>query len=57
MGVFEGKIAVFTNDGNLYEVYDVPVSTLPEYDRLELQKGVFVEDSNSLRSLIEDYTS
>ena len=57
VGVFEGKIAVFTSDGGLYEVYDVPISTLPEYDRLQLQKGVLVKDSNSLRSLIEDYTS
>ncbi len=57
VGVFEGKVAVFSSDGVLNEVYDVPISTLPEYDRELLEKGISVPDALTLRALIEDYTS
>ncbi len=57
VGVFDGKVAVFTSSGVLEEVYDVPISTLPPYDREQLENGVRVEDYKTLRALIEDYTS
>lgn len=57
VGVYDGKVAVFSSSGDLEEVYDVYVSTLPEYDREQLRIGVRAEDANSLRALIEDYTS
>ena len=57
VGVYEGKIAVFSGNGDLSQVYDVRVSTLPEYDQKQLEKGIYVNDLSTLKTLIEDYTS
>ena len=55
---YEGKLAVFTTDlVHPDMVFDVYVRTLPEYDRLELEKGVRVESYDKLTALIEDYIS
>ncbi len=57
LGMHDGKIAVFSSDGVLTRVYDVRVSTLPEYDREQLSAGIHAESLDDLRALIEDYTS
>ena len=54
---YQGKIAVFDKNEQLVTVYDVLVSTLPEYDQIQLKQGVSAESEERLRSLIEDYTS
>lgn len=55
---YEGKLAVFRGDSKApYQIYDVSVSTLPEYDRTLLKEGIPAETSAQLDRLIEDYTS
>lgn len=55
---YYGKIAVFqTNKDQPDIVFDVYVSTLPEFDQKALQTGVFAQDMKELNRLIEDYTS
>lgn len=57
VGVYDGKVAVFDEKGEVTHVYDVLISTLPEYDQAQLSVGVRVDSEEKLRSLIEDYTS
>lgn len=55
---YEGKLAVFRGDSKApYQIYDVSVSTLPEYDRTLLKEGIPAETPAQLDRLIEDYTS
>ena len=55
---YYGKIAVFeVNKDQPDIVFDVYVSTLPEFDQHALQTGVFAQDIKELNRLIEDYTS
>ena len=55
---YEGKLAVFRGDSKApYQIYDVSVNTLPEYDRTLLKEGIPAETSAQLDRLIEDYTS
>ena len=51
-----GKIAVYTADGYLVRLFDVPVDTLPEADRKALQEGISVSSWKELLALIQDYT-
>ena len=55
---YQGKLAVFLPDKQTPEiVFDVYLSTLPAYDRGQLQLGVPVQDSEELVKRIEDYIS
>ncbi len=55
---YYGKIAVFETSKDQPDiVFDVYVSTLPEFDQQALQTGVFAQDMKELNRLIEDYTS
>lgn len=55
---YKGKIAVFKNQESVpIEIYDVYVTTLPQHDRILLEKGIHIETSEELQKLIEDYTS
>ena len=55
---YEGKLAVFLPDSQTPEmVFDVYLSTLPPYDRGELQLGVPVASYEELVERIEDYIS
>lgn len=57
LGEYQGRVAVFLEDGKLQTVYDVPISTLPKDDQTMLRKGIVAQGKEKLRSLIEDYTS
>ncbi len=58
MAEYKGKIAVFKNNENVpIDIYDVYVSTLPQHDRILLEKGIKIETPEELQSIIEDYTS
>ncbi|HCC34496.1 MAG TPA: hypothetical protein DEQ02_02195 [Ruminococcaceae bacterium] len=53
---YEGKLAVFPFESDTPEqILDVFISSLPEYDQRQLQKGVLVYSSEQLDSLIQDY--
>ena len=54
---YEGKIGIFSEDGNLEKTIDVYVKTLPETDQRLLREGIILFSEDELRSLIEDYSS
>ncbi len=54
----DGRLAVFLKDKDTPEmIFDVYVRLLPEYDRGQLNQGVYVKDYEELISRIEDYIS
>ena len=54
----EGKLAVYFYGGEQpQKVFDVYISTLPEYDQKQLSAGVPVKDYEELLLRIEDYSS
>ncbi len=58
ISVFNGKIAVFEGDSKLpYKVYDTYINSLPDEDRINLEKGIRVNTSSELIKIIEEYTS
>jgi len=58
IGNYQEKIAVFAQGDKVpIEVYDVYISTLPEKDQKDINKGIIVSSKTKLRELIEDYTS
>jgi hypothetical protein len=55
---YEGKVSVFEkNKKEPIMITDVLVSSLPELDAKEMQKGIFINSKEELDSLIEDYIS
>lgn len=55
---YNGKLAVyFSNSQTPETVFDLYLSTLPEYDRGQLRLGVPVKDYEELVKRIEDYIS
>ncbi len=55
---YNGKLAVyFSNSKTPQTVFDLYLSTLPEYDRGQLRLGVPVKDYEELVQRIEDYIS
>lgn len=55
---YQGKLAVYLPGKDQPEkVFDVYLTTLPAYDRGQLQMGVPVRDYEQLVQLIEDYIS
>lgn len=58
LGEIEGKLAILSPDGaTVYEIFDVYINTLPEYDRNLLIGGIKITSSEELHSLLEDYSS
>ncbi len=57
MREYNGKLAVFNDDGTVYKVYEVNVELLPEYDQKILKKGIQITGEEELRARVEDYTS
>lgn len=55
---YNGRLAVFMKgESEPQMIFDIPIKTLPEYDRRELEAGISVRDYQSLVALIEDYIS
>ena len=55
---YQGKLAVYRgNAAAPYQIHDVYVSTLPEYDQELLREGVPAYSQAQLDRLLEDYTS
>lgn len=53
---YEGRIGVFLDGSpDPYDILEVPVELLPEYDRELLREGITVTDETELNSLIEDF--
>lgn len=55
---YDGRLAIFQlNEDTPLHVFNVSISTMSEYDQAELHKGIFAQDIDELRLLVEDYTS
>ncbi len=52
----EGQIGIFDEQGSLHGLLDTYIKTLPKADRDLLREGIYAEDEDRLRDLIEDYT-
>ena len=56
---YEGKIALFQNraDGReeIYKIYEISISLLPESDREKLKEGIETESLSEALQLVEDY--
>ncbi len=50
----ENKIAVLTPDGNVREIIDISLITLPASDRIRLEKGIEVYSLSELGRLLQD---
>lgn len=57
MREYEGRLAVFAEDGSLVKIYETNLSLLPEYDQKLLKNGIAIVGEEELRARIEDYTS
>lgn len=58
LGIHEGKIALWKdNDPEPYKVFPYYASLLPKADRNALKKGIYLENEDQLRKLVEDYLS
>ncbi len=57
MREYDGKLAIFRDDGSVYKVYEINVELLPEYDQKLLKDGIQITGEEELRARVEDYTS
>lgn len=58
LGVFEGKLALFIGESPYpNKIYDFSIRTLPEEDKLLLEKGMKISSEEELLRLLEDLTS
>ena len=55
---WDGQIALFQDDSDEpAEVYEVPVSALPQEEQERLHAGIVIEDDEMLAALLDNYTS
>ncbi len=55
---FDGELAVFRGESETpYKLLGVSVSLMSEFDRDQLQNGIYVKTEKELKTLIEDFTS
>lgn len=50
---YNGKVGVFKESGELDFVIDVPVSSLPEYDRTLISSGIIAEGAEDIAAMKE----
>ena len=55
---YEDKIGVYKiNEEEPFRIIDVFVSTLPSSDQIDLKDGIYVQNDDKLKMIIEDYES
>lgn len=55
---FQGKVAVFrSGDEILMNITDTEINSLPDFDKQQLQIGVYAANERELKRLLEDYCS
>ena len=58
LGIHQGRIALWKgNDPEPYKVFPYYASMLPKAERNALKKGIYLENEEQLRKLVEDYLS
>ena len=56
LGIHEGKVTLWRDGSTRPEqIYDIRADTLPPADRLELRRGIRVEDTEELWMILENY--
>lgn len=50
-----GRIAIYSGDGYLIRILDIPVDTLPSADRLALRQGIQVSSWKEVLALMQDF--
>ena len=53
---YQGKIGVFLENGDLVEVLEIQIKTLPQADQDLLREGITVYYREDLESILEDYS-
>jgi len=53
---YRGNIGIFSESGELLEIIDVAVVTLPVSERKRLENGIKARSDKEMRSLIEDFS-
>ncbi len=53
---YQGKIGIFSESGNLINIIDTNIKTLPQADRILLEEGIYTRDRAQLYAWIEDYS-
>lgn len=56
-GVYQGKLAIYTSEGELLCCTPIDVSLLPASEQSALQIGIPIKDLSDLIGLMHDYTS
>lgn len=55
---YQGRVAVLKDGSQVPEmIFDIPTKMLPELDRIELARGIYVESYEEMLKLVEDYIS
>ena len=58
LGTWKGYIALFrAGEEEPWQIFPTMADTLPEEDRLALEKGIVVRSEKKLQQLLEDYLS
>lgn len=53
---YDGTVGAFyTGSATPFYTLTVPLDTLPDTDRADLKKGIYIEDEARLRRIIEDF--
>ena len=52
----DGRVGIYSADGVLLKLLDVPVNHLPKADREALAKGISVSSWQELIAIVQDYT-
>lgn len=56
LGIHEGKVTLW-RDGSTHpeQIYHIRADSLPPADRLQLARGIHVEDAQELWTILENY--
>lgn len=58
LGEYDGYLALFRGEQKQpYQILDMPVQLLSDYDRGQIAEGIHVESEQELRRLVEDFAS
>lgn len=58
LGEYDGYLALFRGKQEQpYQILDMPVQLLSDYDRGQIAEGIHVQTEQELRQLVEDFAS
>ena len=58
LGSYKGYVALWDEDDpDPIQIFPVPLRTLPEKDRAQLEKGIYARSETELNQFLEDFLS